>query len=103
MRFLRKLVDNFAASISSELTPKERWDVKQALAKPGRYYGDGGTIHGSTELDVETDDIGNVVAVWFRCQMLPFEQRRVDSGRASEMRNAYAYRQGRLTGVEVID
>jgi len=47
-----------------ELRPKEG---------TGRYYGGWGTIHGTDKLDVEVED-GEVVAVWFRCQMLPFTQ-----------------------------
>lgn len=91
---------DFAASIVSGLDDDELWALKQELAGPGRYYGDGGTIHNSTELDVETYK-GNVVAVWFRCQMLPFRQIDVDSARAEEMRRS-TYKAG-LTGVEVID
>jgi hypothetical protein len=79
------------------------WAAKQALAKPSRYYGGGGTIHSSGELDVETDKKGNVVAVWFRCQTLPFEQHRVDRDRVNEMRRMYGEQMPTLTGVEVLD
>lgn len=48
------------------------WHKKQALANPGRYYGDIGTIHNTTELDVCLNKQGDVVQVWFRCQALPF-------------------------------
>lgn len=37
-------------------------------------YGDDNTIHGTTHVDVQTDQRGTVVAVWFRCAMLPFQQ-----------------------------
>jgi hypothetical protein len=37
-------------------------------------YGHDGTIHKTRYLDVEVDDDGRVVAVWFRCLMLPFKQ-----------------------------
>jgi hypothetical protein len=74
---------------------------KQALAAPGRYYGDGGTIHDSTYLDVETHN-GEVVAVWFRCQMLPFRQIEESALRAAEMRRGYPAGT-RLTGVEILD
>lgn len=47
-----------------------------------RFYGDGNTIHSTGHLDVETRD-GKVVAVWFRCQMLPFKQAEVGASRAS--------------------
>ena len=50
-----------------------------------RMYGDDGTVHASTFVHVEVDPRGKVVAVWFRCQMLPFEQVQVDAERAAEM------------------
>lgn len=80
------------------------WQRKQEAAKPGRYYGGDGTIHGNSELDVEVDSYGRVVAVWFRCQMLPFQQVQVDKRRADEMRTA-AGEGGlpALTGVELSD
>lgn len=78
-----------------------RWKAKQKLAGTSRYYGDGGTIHHSGYLDVETYK-GEVVAVWFRCQVLPFKQTEVDAERAREMRRGNDYLPG-LTGVEVQD
>ena len=84
------------------MTPEEKYAAKQELASPARYYGGIGTIHNNTELDVETDIVGRVVAVWFRCQMLPFNSTRVDAHRAREMREAQA-NLPRLTGVEVLD
>jgi hypothetical protein len=80
----------------------EVWAAKQALAHPGRYYGEGGTLHGTTELDVETDATGRVVAVWYRCQMLPFKQRTVSDERAIHMDEAGAV-PVQITGVEVLD
>lgn len=71
------------------------------LADPSRYYGDGTTIHHTGYLDVETHE-GEVVAVWFRCQMLPFQQVEVDGIRAPEMRHHQPYLPS-LTGVEVRD
>ncbi len=62
------------------------WEaVRAALPGGYRFYGDGGTIHGSTRLDVETHH-GHVVAVWFRCSTVPFHQVEVDAHRANEMR-----------------
>lgn len=75
---------------------------KKALACQSagtRYYGDGGTIHSSATLDVEVCD-GRVVAVWFRCQALPFRQSNVGAQRACEMRGMTA---PELHGVEVRD
>lgn len=82
---------------------KDRWARKQELAAPSRYYGDGGTIHSTGYLDVETY-CGEVVAVWFRCQMLPFAATEVAASRAEDM--TAAYDDGfipALTGVEVLD
>lgn len=47
-------------------------------------YGHDKTIHSTEHLDVETHN-GKVVAVWFRCAMLPFEQAEVDGERARSM------------------
>ncbi|MBM0257370.1 hypothetical protein [Micromonospora sp. 4G55] len=79
----------------------DTWDMKQALAAPGRFYGDGGTIHGSTWLDVEVDDAGTVVAVWFRCQTLPWRVFRRSSGDGRYGPEDMSPCQ--LTGVEVLD
>jgi hypothetical protein len=95
--FLRSKVDQ------SALWPllKPRWWAKQKLAGPeGRFYGDGGTIHHTGHLDVETRN-GEVVAVWFRCQMLPFEQHEVDIRRVAEMLRVSHL--PNLTGVQVVD
>lgn len=86
-----------------ELTEKalaDRWRQKQELASPSRFYGDGGTIHGTTQLDVEVDKHGTVIAVWFRCQMLPFRQVDVDDQRAALLRCSIL---PKITGVEVLD
>jgi hypothetical protein len=55
-------------------------------------YGDNRTIHGTDHVDVETDEKGNVVSVWFRCMMLPFEQTKVKQHRAMDMLSAYKRR-----------
>lgn len=80
--------------------PETAWQLKQRAASPSRYYGDGGTIHSTTYLDVETHH-GTVVAVWFRCQMLPFRQTEVDGRRASDMESVTEL--PAITGVEVYD
>jgi hypothetical protein len=76
---------------------KSRWELKQELAAPGRFYGDDGTIHQTTHLDVETNN-GKVVSVWFRCQPVAFEQTEVDADRAADMT---AMPSPRITGVQV--
>ena len=68
-----------------------------------RYYGDGGTISPNTHLDVETDKDGNVVAVWFRCQHLPFKQTKVDDNRADDMHRLYEGFNSTMHGVEIKD
>lgn len=62
----------------------------EAFGKPEAdlTYGHDRTIHGTQHLDVETHD-GEVVAVWFRCMMLPFEQRTVSLDRGEQMVDAY--------------
>lgn len=55
-----------------------------------RYYGSDMTIHQTPGLDVETDADGSVVAVWFRCQPLPFKQSHANASRAMNMRRMYS-------------
>ncbi len=67
-----------------------------------RFYGDGGTIHSTTHLDIETRN-GKVVAVWFRCQTLPFEQTEVDNSRAESMDEAYGHSAPEIHGLTLVD
>lgn len=68
-----------------------------------RAYGGDMTIHQTTELDIETFN-GEVVAVWFRCQPLPFNQSDASKQRADEMRSMYDRdRIPGLLGVAVVD
>jgi hypothetical protein len=53
-------------------------------------YGHDKTWHQTEYLDVETDKHGTVVAVWFRCMLIPFKQSPVNGQRAKEMEKAYA-------------
>jgi hypothetical protein len=78
---------------------KTRWQLKQELAAPDRFYGDDGTIHNDTTIDVETFN-GEVVAVWFRCQLLSFRQDEVDMKRATDLLGHIA---PKITGVQVSD
>jgi len=52
-------------------------------------YGHDKTIHRTGNLNVEVDKHGKVVAVWFRCMALPFDQRVVDADRAKTMQEIY--------------
>lgn len=83
---------------------RRHWRRQQAAfkAQGGRFYGDGGTIHHSSEVDVETHD-GKVVAVWFRCQPLPFRQARVRAERAAEMLDMMSRYRSKMIGVVVRD
>ena len=76
----------------------KKWNKKVAAAHStgARYYGGAGTIHGTNHLDVMVED-GVVKAVWFRCQLLPFEQHQAREwdGEVTEL--------PKLTGVEVED
>jgi len=63
---------------------------RSRAAEPDRYYGDGGTIHSTTHIDVEVDKSGAVVALWYRCMQLPFKVTAVNQQRAEEMRSAFA-------------
>jgi hypothetical protein len=74
---------------------------QKEFAKTGtRYYGDGGTVHSSTHLDVETYN-GQVVSVWFRCMPLPFEQHEIDTHRANDLTSMYEGINSELHGLEV--
>lgn len=53
-------------------------------------YGGDKTWHSGGSLDVEVNDWGEVVAVWFRCHPLPFKQADVEIDRASEMIDMYS-------------
>lgn len=91
-----KLIEDQMLSPSSFL-------LKSKLAKPARYYGGTGAIHGNGSLDVETCG-DNVVAVWFRCQPLPFRQSDVAHNRAVEMKRCYqGMKNAAICGVELID
>jgi hypothetical protein len=67
-------------------------------------YGHDRTIHWTTKLDIETTTDGKVVAVWFRCLALPFEQFRVSEDRAVEMERMYAnsdfLQNAQITGID---
>ena len=54
-----------------------------------RVYGHDKTIHRTTAVNVEVHD-GRVVAVWFRCQPLPFDQHEASPRRQAEMDALYA-------------
>jgi hypothetical protein len=102
MSWIKRIGRNEIARVQRDFERQSAWQRKQDAAAPGRYYGDGGTWHQTERLDVEVDEAGRVVSVWFRCQMIPFEQVQVGRERAIEMRSANTGLP-RLTGVELLD
>lgn len=52
-------------------------------------YGDDKTIHRTTNLNIEMDATGHIVAVWFRCIALPFDVHVANKQRAKEMEDMY--------------
>jgi hypothetical protein len=93
--WLADLFDGLADVIKTEMARQEsvhqeiKWPEAHLDAEDepikSRTYGGTGTIHRTGYLDVETDRTGTVVAVWFRCQMLPFRQMNVKDDRAQSM------------------
>lgn len=52
-------------------------------------YGDGRTIHGTQEVNVERHpETGQVVVVWFRCMRLPFTDKVCDLERAESLKGS---------------
>ena len=49
-------------------------------------YGGNDTIHSNKSVDVEVDNRGRIVAVWFRCMRLKFRQSDVSDERAISMK-----------------
>lgn len=61
-----------------------------SLTENQRFYGRDGTIHRTGEVNIELDpQTHQVVAVWFRCQPLPFTQSVASTDRAREMTTMY--------------
>lgn len=65
------------------------------------HYGDEATVHGNGEVNVEVDAHGRVVAVWFRCALLPFTQSNVGWDRVKSLRRTYE--SGVLMRITAID
>ena len=53
-------------------------------------YGGNETIHQTGQVNVEVNQNGEVVSVWFRCMPLPFTESVVDDRRSKEMHGMYA-------------
>lgn len=52
-----------------------------------KHYGEH-TIHSTGHLDVEVDDEGNVIAIWYRCITLPFRQVNISNERKLSLSNS---------------
>lgn len=63
-----------------------------------RTYGWNGTVHASELLNIQLGPDGKPIAVWFRCQMLPFDVSHVNQPRGVENQSL-----PRIMAVEVID
>lgn len=48
--------------------------LKPKTVEDENFYGGDKTIHSTGTVDVQLNKDGDVVAVWFRCRMLPFTQ-----------------------------
>lgn len=68
------------------------------------HYGDTGTTHATTHVDVEVDRrTGEVVACWFRCLALPFEVSEVSPSRVAQMHDLYDARMVDPVGLVAVD
>jgi hypothetical protein len=52
----------------------EKLNPKSTKEPQENFYGGDGTWHQTGHVDVQLNKDGDVVAVWFRCRMLPFTQ-----------------------------
>lgn len=103
MKIFRRIVDYLSFVPPPREDSLGQYERRQAECKRSgtRYYGAGGTIHGSARLDVEIC-AGEVVAIWFRCQRLPFRQDIVGESRANLLIEESA-NLPEICGVEVRD
>lgn len=88
----RQMRQDTIRALKAAYQPSQPYPEHAALAEVARvhglrYYGSDGTIHGTEELNVEVFE-GEPVAVWFRCQRVPFDFTRVERQRADEMLDA---------------
>lgn len=67
-----KLKADFAEARKRHDPPVALSDRPPAFS-PRHTYGGKGTIHQTSAIDVEVDQGGRVLAVWFRCMSLPFQ------------------------------
>jgi len=68
--------DSFWGDVANSLllSVVHREPKKPAEKPQENFYGGDGTIHNTGTVDVQLNKDGDVVAVWFRCRMLPFTQ-----------------------------
>lgn len=100
---VKKLLTRVVPVKVAPLDANPNHTLHDAMRDPSvRVYGHGGTIHDTEKLDVEVNANGTVVAVWFRCQQLPFEQSFAQQSRAANVKVPNV-KLPRLVAVEVID
>lgn len=76
----------------------ERWPVHYGDQFVGGELAERGTIHGSGTIDIQvSEETGEVVAVWFRCQTLPFRVSKVTGQRQPDQPSIT------VTAVEYLD
>lgn len=87
------------------LEARHRLRLARRALFPGRirHYGDDGTIHRTGEVNVEVDRSGKVVAVWFRCAVLPFTQDVANEERARGLRRIYERPPRQITAIDFVD
>lgn len=102
MKLTLSLFDNL---INRYFTLRHRLRLACRALFPGRvrHYGDDGTIHRTGEVNVELDRRGRVVAVWFRCAMLPFTQHVVEDARAQDMYSVRWQDLPKITAIDFVD
>lgn len=71
---MRVTKDSFWDFLLQDLGMKPKYKETKTEKPKEDFYGGDGTIHQTGHVDVQLNKDGDVVAVWFRCRMLPFEQ-----------------------------
>lgn len=89
-------VDSFWGDLANALLLSP---VHREPKKKDSFYGGDNTIHQTGEVNVQLDKHGNVVAVWFRCQMLPFTQRTVTGDYEEGLRSMDMTKLARIKGI----
>lgn len=68
--------DSFKGDLINALLLRPPYRKPKKVEDDKNFYGGDKTIHQTGHVDVQLNKHGQVVAVWFRCQMLPFKESR---------------------------